>query len=255
MNKEITMPEEETEVPNLPATVEPNAVVLMAMQKGYTPELIEKMMDLQERNDDKIAKQFFHKAMAEFKAILPPVFKDKNNKQYNSKYASESSLLNTLNPFLSKQGLSASFSFPETQGDILKVTCTITHKNGYGESVTLPGPLDTSGSKNPLQQVRSTVTYLRKATFEAITGIATSDPTSDDDGNAAGEIQYITDAMQKEINDLIKSTKADKAKVLKYLKAESVEKILLSDYGKAKVAFETKAKTEKKPMREVGEEG
>ena len=66
--------------------------------------------------------------------------------------------------------------------------------------------------------------------------------------------QYITTEMQKEINDLIEATKADKAKVLKYLKAESVEKILLSDYGKAKIAFEAKTKAEKKPMREPGED-
>jgi len=249
MSKEIIMPETEIEDPNLPETVGPNAVVLMAMQKGYTPELIEKMMDLQERNDNKIAKQSFHKAMAEFKAILPPVFKDKDNKQYNSKYASESSLLNTLNPFLSKQGLSASFSFPETQGDILKVTCTITHKNGYGESVTLPGPLDTSGSKNPLQQVRSTVTYLRKATFEAITGIATSDPTSDDDGNSSNINEFISDKQLSSLTDMINSKEADEVKFLKYMKIESLDKMHVKDFGKAMTALKAK----KAPVRQPGE--
>lgn len=69
------------------------------------------------------------------------------------------------------------------------------------------------------------------------------------------EVEYITIDMQTEINDLIKSTKADKSKVLKYLKAESVEKILLSDYGRAKVAFVAKQSVKQSSEREPGQEG
>ena len=46
----------------------------------------------------------------------------------------------------------------------------------------MSGPPDDSGKKNPLQQIKSTITYLEIATFEAVTGIAASD-AGDDDGN------------------------------------------------------------------------
>ena len=170
---------------NLPVSAEPNAIIMMAMQKGYTPELIEKMMALQERYEEKESKKAYYEAKSAFKSGLPPVIRDKKNTQYDSMYASEAALMNTLNPYLSKQGLEVSFKFPPCEKG-MAVTCVLSHKLGHSEEVTLPGPLDTSGSKNPLQQVKSTVTYLRKATFEAITGIATSDP-SDDDGNGAGD--------------------------------------------------------------------
>jgi len=216
------------------------SLVQMAMQRGYEPEFISKMMDLQERNETRIAKQAYISAMAEFKANLPTVIKDKENKQYSSMYASESALLNTINPELSKHGLSAAFSFPETEGNTLKVTCTITHKAGYGESVTLPGPIDTSGSKNPLQQVKSTVTYLRKATFEAITGIATSDPIADDDGNSSGPVEYINDQQYGSILDMMNAAEADEEKFLKYLKIESLEKMPLNKFNMATKALEAK---------------
>jgi hypothetical protein len=45
----------------------------------------------------------------------------------------------------------------------------------------LSSPPDTSGAKNPLQQIKSAITYLEGATFQAITGIVASD--EDDDGN------------------------------------------------------------------------
>ena len=227
------------------------SLVQMAMQRGYEPEFISKMMDLQERNETRIAKQAYISAMAEFKVNLPTVIKDKENKQYSSMYASESALLNTINPELSKHGLSAAFSFPETEGNILKVTCTITHKAGYGESVTLPGPIDTSGSKNPLQQVKSTVTYLRKATFEAITGIATSDPKADDDGNSSGVVEYINDKQLSTIMDLINAKEADETRFCEYMKVEKVEDILSGDFNKAIIALNKK----KKPARQPGDEG
>jgi len=235
----------------VPQSQDSISLVQMAMQRGYEPEFISKMMDLQERNETRIAKQAYISAMAEFKANLPTVIKDKENKQYSSMYASESALLNTINPELSKHGLSATFSFPETEGNTLKVTCTITHKVGYGESVTLPGPIDTSGSKNPLQQVKSTVTYLRKATFEAITGIATSDPKADDDGNSSGTVEYIDKKQVSTILDLINAKEADESKFCEYMGVENVGEILSKNYQSAIIALKKK----KKPERQPGEEG
>ena len=226
------------------------SLVEMAMQKNYDPEFISKMMDLQERNEAKVAKQAYVTAMAEFKFNLPTVFKDKKNKQYDSMYASESALFNTINPELSKHGLSASFSFPDTEGSILKVTCIITHKGGHSESITLPGPIDISGSKNPLQQVKSTVTYLKKATFEAITGIASSDPISDDDGNSSGLTKTINDKQVSTIMDLINAKEADETKFCEYMKVEKVEDILSGDFNKAIIALNKK----KKPTRQPGDE-
>jgi hypothetical protein len=55
----------------------PNAVIMMAMQKGYTPELIKQIMDLQVRYEENEARKAYHNAMSQFKANPPEIGKDK----------------------------------------------------------------------------------------------------------------------------------------------------------------------------------
>lgn len=60
------------------------------------------------------------------------------------------------------------------------VTCHLTHKDGHSEALTLEGPPDSSGSKNPLQEMQSTASYLKRQSLLAITGTATGG--EDDEG-------------------------------------------------------------------------
>lgn len=60
------------------------------------------------------------------------------------------------------------------------VTCHLTHKDGHSETLTLEGPPDSSGAKNPLQEMQSTASYLKRQSLLAITGTATG---GEDDEN------------------------------------------------------------------------
>lgn len=240
----------------VPVSESITSIMQIAIQKNYAPEFIEKMMDLQERHEANQAKKQYITAISNFKKIPLEILKDKKvsfqtsgGKTTEYDHASLANVVNTISTELGKNGLSASWK--TEQGDKgIKVTCILTHSGGHSEEVSLTAAPDTSGVKNQIQAVASTVSYLERYTLLAITGLATKD--MDNDGKGAGTmLEYITIDMQTEINDLIKSTKADKAKVLKYLKAESVETVLLSDYGRALVAFKAKGKAEREP----GEEG
>jgi len=219
----------------------PSAIVMMAMQKGYDPALIEKMMDLADRNDKNEARKAFVRDKAAFKAEAPTIYKDKDNKQYSSKYASEDSLINTATPILSKYGFDVSFKPDQSEG--IKITCILTHKLGHSEEATMSGPPDKSGSKNELQQIKSTTTYLRKATFEAVTGLATTDKRSDDDGNAAGS-EFITEEQRRELEKVIVEKGIDGEAFFKYMKVETTDTIPGKDFNKAMNALK-KAKGQK----------
>jgi len=235
------------------------SIMQVAIQKSYAPEIIEKMMELSERHEANQAKKAFTKAMAAFKSDPPSIFKDKTNKQFGAKYSSIEALVNPAIPYLSKCGLSHSWQYGEPDPKQVVVTCTITHELGHSESVKMSAPPDTSGgnSKNPIQQIKSTQTYLKIATFEAVTGLVSQEANLNDDGNAsgAGQIEYINIDMVTEINDLIKSTKSNKAKFLKYIKAPSVDKIPLSAYGKVVATFKAKADATEKDIPEPGSGG
>ena len=227
---------------SLPAVQSPLEMISMAIQRGAGEKelaIIERMFAFDVTVKEQTAKEAFFKAKAAFKADAPRIIKDKANKQYSSMYASESAMLDPLNPALSKQGLEVSFDFPPPAENSMSVTCILTHELGHNQTVTLSGPLDTSGSKNPLQQVKSTATYLRKATFEAIVGIASSDP-SDDDGNASAEVESINDTQFGDINALIKEVGADEPAFCKFLKIKSVDAMPAPMYKRAVKELERK---------------
>jgi hypothetical protein len=164
----------------------PVDTLLNAIQRHPDMDLVklEKLMELAERWRAAEAKRAYVRAFALFKKNMPDVVKDMLNKQYGSDYSSLANLVNTTSRVLGEYGLHANWK-PD-QSDGIKLTCVITHEDGHSEEVWLKGPPDTSGQKNPLQQIKSTLTYLEGATFQAITGVVARSACADDDGNGAG---------------------------------------------------------------------
>ena len=234
----------------------------VSTEKGYEPAFIEKMMELQERNDANNARKAFHEAMAEFKANAPDIEKDKTvsysvqgkgTTTYN--HASLANVTNKINKALSEYGLSAAWITSQGEGGIT-VKCTITHKLGHSESTALTAAPDSSGGKNAIQAIGSSVTYLERYTLLALTGLATHE--MDDDGKGAEDVAYITEAQVKELQKEIDERGVDKALFLTYMATtlevetvESLEMIPAAKFSVAKAAVISK----KKPGREPGQEG
>ena len=216
----------------------PAAMLMWAMENDKGLDLIDKLMDAQDRHDDKIAKQAFHKAMAAFKSDPPVVIKDKKNDQYGgSGYVSRGNLVNTVNASLGVYGLSATFDIDQSVPQMVTVTCILTHELGHSTSVTMSAPPDKSGSKNPIQEIKSTKSYLEVATYESVTGVVASD-AGDDDGNAAGgkTVPAISEEQLLElevlINDNYEPAGAEKLKkwIFSELKISHLNEIQVDRY-------------------------
>lgn len=186
MNAVVRTERSERTVPVLaPREPTPADMLSQALAGGADLAVIERFMDLKDRWEKSEAEKAFNEAVAAFKADPPKVIKDMENKQYGSRYTSLANLVNTVNTAMSRFGLTARWDISQTQQ--IAVTCVLSHVRGHKERVTLAGPIDTSGSKNALQQIKSTITYLKGATFEAVTGVASAAGNLDDDGNGAGD--------------------------------------------------------------------
>jgi hypothetical protein len=230
----------------------PAALMMTAIEKGLDLDKVEKAMALQERYEANEARKAYHDAMAGFKSNPPEIDKDRHVKFQTAKgtteyrHASLANVTDKINSALSQHGLSAGWKVSQADKQIT-VTCTITHRLGHSESTALSASPDDSGSKNQIQAVGSTISYLSRYTLLALTGLATHD--MDDDGNGSGEPTYITTDQATELNDLIKETSSDLKKFLEYLATESVEKIPAESYNKALIALKNKQKV----MRQPGE--
>ena len=231
--------EERREVtPRQQTAVTPMDMLNAAVERGDAIEKLSQLMDLHERWEAAQAKKAYIQAKAAFKTNAPMVFKDMENKQYKSMYSSIGNVVNTINAALSKYELDASWDYDQSETAI-KVTCILTHSQGYSERVSLSGPPDTSGSKNPIQQIKSTTTYLKLATFEAVTGIASKEGNKDDDGNSAGS-EPISEEQAKRILDLIDETESSAAQFCKYFKIAAVAALPADKFDAAIKALEKK---------------
>ena len=234
------MAKSELEVVEKEQRVNPSALIELAISKGADLEKLDKLLTLQERYNAMEAKKAYNQAMSEFKANPPKIDKDKTVSFGNTKYnhASLSNVTEKINGELSKHGLSASWSVK--QNGVISVTCKITHVKGHSEETTLTAPADTSGSKNSIQSIGSTLTYLERYTLLALTGLATYD--EDDDGQAATE--YIDEAQKKTILDLIALKKVDDKKFCAAFKIDEIESLPKNKYQQAITALNAKQVTQ-----------
>lgn len=194
-------------------------MLIMAMDRGYTPEQIAQFMDLRDRHEAREAEKAFNDAMADFKADPPVIRKDKHvsfptgKGQTDYDHATHFSVTTAIAAALASHGLSHSWKSVQQDGKIT-VTCTIKHRLGHSESTSMEAAYDASGGKNGIQAIASAKTYLERYTLLGITGLSTQD-APDDDGQGADAVgaaaEKILDAY---LADLEKTTTDDAAAAL-----------------------------------------
>lgn len=215
----------------------PNEMILAAVNGKADLDKVKQLMELQRDWEANEAKKVYTIALSAFKENVPDLKRDKTNKQYNSTYISKGNLIKTLTPILSKFGLSANFSYENLPDNKVKVTCRLTHKQGHSEEVSFSAPADVSGSKNPIQQLKSTNTYLEKITFAGILGVESNEEL-DDDGNAAGTpVELIDEKQIGQLTDMVNDLKGDSVANMKQFKATmkiaELSEILKPNFKKA----------------------
>ena len=229
----------------------------IAVEKGADLDQLQKLMDLQERWERGQAKRAYDAALAAFKAEAPAIarnrpvdYRTKTGIRVQYDHATLDHVVGQVGPALARFGLSHSWSVdqPETPDGFVAVTCHLAHAEGHAESVTIRGPYDNTGSKNPVQATGSTITYLERYTLLAITGLAAGG--TDDDGSA-GDGPPITAAQKEPLIALIRESGADTAKLIKFFKVESIDVLPADAFNQAVSMLEKK----RMARREPGEEG
>lgn len=213
----------------------PAAMIQTAIQGGADLEKLEKLLELQERWEANEARKAYNEAMSNFREECPTIGRTRSG--HNNKYAGLAETIEQIKPLLSRHGLSHRWATGQNEKAIT-VECTVTHKQGHSESTSLSAGADTSGNKNSIQAIGSTVAYLERYTLYAILGLASRE--MDDDGGAGGSVQYITEAQVADLEALIAEVGADKVRFLKFLKVETLDGIPASWHKRAVETLESK---------------
>jgi len=172
-----------------PTNTTPAQLLAIAVQRGADIAQLERLMALQERFEANEARKAYHDAVSAFRAEPIEIFKRKgvgyetNDGNFvGYKHAELSDVTDAIAPMLAKHGLSYRWD-ERVEGKTVHCTCIVSHRLGHEErGQPLPGPFDDSGKKNQIQQLGSTLTYLRRYTLLGVLGLSTKGEDNDGAG-------------------------------------------------------------------------
>ncbi len=187
------------------------ALLKLAIDKDLDIGKLEKLIDLKNREDEKIGKKEFDNHFAQIQAKFPPVKRSKEGYGYN--YTPLEVMQKSHNPIIAEFGFSYKWkevSLPEGGKKVILII------NGYGytdEETSFDIPkLEATKQQNAVQVLGSMSTYGKRYTFVSGFGITIED--EDDDAAAltfadgvqyAQQVQWIESCETKE--DLVKTWK------------------------------------------------
>lgn len=99
-------------------------------------------------------------------------------------------------------------------------------------------PVDTSGSKNAIQAIGSTVTYLQRYTLLSGCGLAAA--STDDDGRGAAPPATITEEQAADLRAMAEEVDADIGQFCAWLRVERLSDLPASQFRKAIAGLEAK---------------
>lgn len=209
------------------------------------------LLDMQERILQRNAKHAFINALSRVQKEMPRVkkngkisFTDKRDNERNTPFAKLEDIDTAIRKIYQAEGFSVDFNVEYVGEGMPTLTMELQHNEGHSKKYSIRLPLDSSGSKNNLQAMGSTVSYARRYLTCMAFNIITEG--EDNDGEAA---KLVTIEQAAEIDNLINSLpESEKAKAafLKYMGVETVIEISAKDYKKAIIAIENKKKVIKK---------
>lgn len=191
---------------HMPTTLQDAAMqYLMGLPKTIeATEVAERIFNLLERQEAKVAEQEFNRAYAELQSDIPPVEAKGKPAKGKKLHITYKDMMNAAKEPMKKHGFSL-FHEQKLDGDFVVVITKLRHRAGHELSISKTLPRDDEvkaqsgvSIKNSMHTVLSTETYAIRYNTKNILGIS-EDPDQDNDGSAD---EAIGTAGAQEILDL-----------------------------------------------------
>lgn len=192
---------------------------------------MERLLAMKERLDARTAVEAYNSAFAEMQLKMPEIDENgkiKVNETVRSTYATFEDINAVVKPILAQHGFGLSFR-TTTKINKVETTAILMHRAGHREETSMELDADTSGSKNGVQALGSSVSYGKRYTMCAILNITTRG--LDDNGHRGGVGPFITDKQVADLDALVSEHGGNKIKLCNYLKVGSFSQIPAKNYN------------------------
>jgi hypothetical protein len=204
--KQIKQTPEVNPVPYEPPDRYLTVIERLASDPNVDIEKLRQIIDMKNREEDREAERAFNADMVAAQADIEMVVKNKENIQTKSNYADFGIIVKMAKPHYTKHGFSISFYQGDSKDGYIRVMADIMHRDGCTKTRHKDVPIDLTGiagkvNKTKVHAEASSFMYGKRYIICDVFSIPTGD---DDDGNAAGGVQYLEGDALAHIADLHK---------------------------------------------------
>lgn len=232
------------EIEPIAAPATPMEMLATALANGSSVEVLNGLMALQERWEKNQARKAFDNAIAAAKGEIGPIVKNKvvdftsQKGRTNYRHEDLAEIARSVDPIMKRHGLSYRYR-ADQNGQKVRVTCIVSHRDGYYEETSLEAGEDHTGNKNAIQAIGSTATFLQRYTLKLALGLAA---TADDDARSAAAADTITEEQVETLRAKLDETDADIPAFCAYFKIAKFDDLPARDFDRAMKALTAKVR-------------
>jgi ERF superfamily len=230
----------------------------LATNPNLNVEVFDRLLRTRREEEDRQGERAFNLAMSVAKGQLQPVLKTRDvdypsrkegSARVKYRYENFADVAKIVDPVFAAHGLAYRFAV-EQQADMARVTCIISHADGYSERVKLESKVDPgSTGMSMVQALGSVLTYLQRYSLRAAIGLAAA---VDDDGKAAGGTSpRIVDEQANELRKLFDETGRSVATMLNLIGVNEIEDLTVDQFMRVRAALNL-AKAERRKNAPAG---
>ena len=232
-----------------------NMIERVARDPSVDLERMERLLQMREQMIAREAKMAFDEALSQAQVEFPVVERkgkievrkkdsagDRTGAvQQSTPYARWEDINDAIKPVMASHGFALSFRVDIIQDRGIKVTAILSHAKGHREETSIILQHDSTGSKNAVQAVGSSVSYGKRYCAAALLNLTSRLPEDqDDDGSAAGGDGPISEDQLAELIRLADEVAADKIRLCTYLNIESLAALPARRYTETLALIERK---------------
>jgi len=240
-----------------PVMSETTALISMIERAASNPAVdidkMERLLEMQERVIARRSKAEFDAALSILQPTLPQVdrkgnivIREKGTEKViqSTPYALWEDINTAIGPKLAEHGFALSFRTGTTAEGKITVTAVLSHTGGHREETTITLMHDSSGSKNSVQAVGSSISYGKRYTAGLLLNITSRAPgETDDDGAKAGGPEPISEEQIAELRSMIVGVDADLPKFLRYFKIDKLTDLPAAKFESAVTMLQAKKRS------------
>ncbi len=201
-------------------------------------EILERLMDLRDREVSRQAEQAMAEALWQFKQRVPPIPRDKRGTGFQGRdgamqyvwYAPLDTIQRIVDPLLSELGLWYSWSSEASERSVT-TTCTLSHVSGATRTASMVLPVTGPPKSSATQAHAGTRSFAKRLTLSDVLGLSTTDDLDGADGDAGAPI---SDDQLRELRALVqRKLGTDIDRFLAWAGVESLDQMPGAKYDEA----------------------